>query len=494
MTRRGIVVLLSILAVALLARGMVVISLSQIEPMQGDSYAYYGQSVRLMNGQNYVGSRAPGYSALLAAAQYVFGGNESTRVYQWANVALGVFGVLGVYVAGIALHGRRLGELAAAVVALDPRYVTHVLSPMVENAYVPILIWSLTTVIWSLKNAGAVRGFSAGVMLGLAAMTRNIALPFVAVPACAALILGPKRWRGNLFVCVCMISGTVLTIVPWTVRNYRAYNRFIPVSYHDGLSLVDGNVIPKRNRKGIKSEAKSLSRRLLADDDPQETWRVEYNALLRQAGMEAVWQRQPGWILEKTAKFGPELLKPYGWFLQRGLDDPEIFGESGVKILLCVFVGTQAVILLLAPFGIGRSSLSPGGIVLILYVLYSFFVHITSQMIQVRYQLPYMWIIILFACRVFVDRPPWNWRRVSVTAACLVVVGTTFVANVMEVQNLGDRVQDREARRRINMQLRGIMARGEGGFDVRRQELEEQLRKRKKRQSGRQQKSGRKRK
>ena len=248
-----------------------------------------------------------------------------------------------------------------------------------------------------------------------------------------------------------------MTIGPWTLRNYYVYNRFVPLAFHDGDPLVDGNIILPRDRKTAKAEALRVAWENLGDDDPRNAFRVDYNAAMKEKAMEVIIERQPTWILEKIGKFGPLLLMPYGWFLQRGLDDPAIFGEWGVKVLFWVFVGSQVVILLLASLGLGRCTPRAADVLLVLYVLFSFGVHIVTQMIQVRYQLPYLWIIILFACRVFVDRVPWNRRRLAVSAACLGFVMATLAANTVDGLTRTRNMGQRETTRRLKSAERSTL-------------------------------------
>jgi len=429
MTARQIAFLICILAAAFLVRATVVIGLRDVDALHGDAHAYFANSLPILDSGMYLGRRAPAYPALLGGAQFLFAGTQNVRICQWVNIVLGVLGVLGVYFVGVLLHGRRLGGLAASVVALDPRYVSHVLFPMVENGYVPALIWSLVVVIWGVKKPSAQRGLLAGVMIGVAALTRSIIFPFLPLAACAALIVGAKRWRGNVAFALCMIVGAALTIGPWTLRNYYVYNRFVPIALDDGPPLVAGNVWRPAERRALKAEAQRVALENLGEDDPRKAERVEANAFLRQKGLELIIERQPRWILEKIYEVGPRLLLPGGWFLQRGLNDPALFGEQGVKVVSWLFVSTQVVILLLAPFGLGRRSRSAGDIILILYVLCSFGIHIVTHMISLRFQLPYLWIIILFTCRAFVDRPPWNRWRIAVTAAFLSIVIAALVTN-----------------------------------------------------------------
>ncbi|MEA2574354.1 MAG: hypothetical protein QOH93_1652 [Chloroflexia bacterium] len=79
----------------------------------------------------------------------------------------------------------------------------------------------------------------AGVLLGFATLTRSTALPFVFIAALWLLLSLPRSWAfGSRFVPALVLALIGLaTLLPWTVRNYAAYHRFIPVDTTGGYNL-----------------------------------------------------------------------------------------------------------------------------------------------------------------------------------------------------------------------------------------------------------------
>jgi hypothetical protein len=98
----------------------------------------------------------------------------------------------------------------------------------------------------------------AGVLLGLATLTRSTALGFLPLAAVwlAVSPSGASSRRDRLLsaAALCLAFGAVLA--PWTVRNYAAYGRFVAVDTTSGYNLWLGSV-------GVRDEA-----RLRADLDP----------------------------------------------------------------------------------------------------------------------------------------------------------------------------------------------------------------------------------
>jgi 4-amino-4-deoxy-L-arabinose transferase-like glycosyltransferase len=83
----------------------------------------------------------------------------------------------------------------------------------------------------------------AGMLLGLAALTRATALGFVPLAALWLFfsVKGRAR-RGSILAAATMLAACVLMLVPWAVRNYRAYGQFVLVDTTSGYNLWLGSV------------------------------------------------------------------------------------------------------------------------------------------------------------------------------------------------------------------------------------------------------------
>src|SRR5207302_1680079 len=90
----------------------------------------------------------------------------------------------------------------------------------------------------------------AGALLGLSALTRATALGFVPL---AALWLYLPAARpspaARLAVPAVLVGACVVILLPWTVRNYLAYKRFVLVDTTSGYNLWLGSV-------GVRDEAR----------------------------------------------------------------------------------------------------------------------------------------------------------------------------------------------------------------------------------------------
>ena len=103
----------------------------------------------------------------------------------------------------------------------------------------------------------AQRAIALGLLLGLTALGSPSTLLFsgaTALVIATAVRLGHTRWRNALLVCI--FAG--LAMLPWTLRNYEVFGRFIPVRDGGGMlafvgtvslaSVVQPELVPTRTR------------------------------------------------------------------------------------------------------------------------------------------------------------------------------------------------------------------------------------------------------
>jgi 4-amino-4-deoxy-L-arabinose transferase-like glycosyltransferase len=138
---------------------------------------------------------------------------------------------------GRRIGGWRVGLLAAAIAALYPHFIFHDGDVLSEPLY-GVLVGALMLLSYRFTDRPTSgRAFGLGLVVGLAALTREEALwfiPVLLVPL--AWRAGPQRLRLALFA----VLGAVAVVAPWTVRNYAAFHRFVPVA-NSGAVIAGAN-------------------------------------------------------------------------------------------------------------------------------------------------------------------------------------------------------------------------------------------------------------
>ncbi len=215
--------------------------------LSGDGYHYHLSGLVLMQGGGYTdidGSPSirwmPGWPYLLAAFYTVFG------VGPWAPM---VFNALaGASTTAVLIRLGRIfwrpsaGWVAGALYAIWPGNIYYCATLMTE----PVFNLVLVLFLWLLVEAGleagtkrAIRTVAAGAMFACLVMIKAETL--LLLPVAVGLIVTTQYsvdFRRNLLVFLAMGS---LLLIPWTIRNYRAFDRVIITTATAGANAWLGN-------------------------------------------------------------------------------------------------------------------------------------------------------------------------------------------------------------------------------------------------------------
>lgn len=180
--------------------------------------------------------RAPGWPFALAVA-YVLPGPDLTAGRALAAV-LGAVTVLLLYLLVVRIWGRRTALVAAGLAAVYPPLVGLSLELYSESLFVPLLLAATLAVLRFRESAAMCWAALAGVLAGLAALTRGpgvVALLPLALGLWSVRSLASARSLAAPLVAV--LCG-VLVVAPWTIRNAVEFGRFVPISTSSGFGLA----------------------------------------------------------------------------------------------------------------------------------------------------------------------------------------------------------------------------------------------------------------
>jgi 4-amino-4-deoxy-L-arabinose transferase-like glycosyltransferase len=331
----------SILLILLLALALRLLLWSQpLHQPANDEVEYVAVARDLLAGRGwqfydrYHWLRAPLYPLFLAGSLWLAGGDPSpglpsitlgmARALHLAalpNIALSVATVYLSYRLARALLGQNGNDTAPLVAALLTALLwtlaTFASLYMSETLFTFLLTGGLLCLV-SYRSQGARgrRGIwlaaGAGILFGLATLTRSITLLFLPVAALWLLLDQPttkdegqtssgkdvsvargywslvvRRWS----VAICFLLGAVLVIAPWAIRNYQAYGRVILVETGLSYNLWAFNE-PRESQEAIFATLESI---------PNPAERADYataRGLARLREDPAILARKiwPGWI------------------------------------------------------------------------------------------------------------------------------------------------------------------------------------------------------
>ncbi|UCG32248.1 MAG: tetratricopeptide repeat protein, partial [Phycisphaerales bacterium] len=185
--------------------------------------------------------RPPGYPYFLAAVYKIFG-----KGYVWPRIAQMLLGLVNAVLAftfARRWYGSAVGLVLAGLMSCYWIFIFYE-GHFNEPVLLAFLLLTFVNVVgmrhgrWTARQAVA-----AGLLLGLAALTRPNALVLVPVTimwaAWAARGRGELRRRGAAVLV--FLLGVVVPIVPVTIRNYTASGEFVPISSNLGINLLIGN-------------------------------------------------------------------------------------------------------------------------------------------------------------------------------------------------------------------------------------------------------------
>lgn len=177
-----------------------------------------------------------GYPAFLALIFTATG--PSLLAAKLANVALSAGVLLLSYRIAARLFASRL--VAGGTLLLLSFYPDHIAYSSLLSAEILFLFLLLLGVALLLTRPGAGSMLAAGVVFGLACLVKPQA---IALPALCLLALRwhPPRQKFGGRHAILLYLALGLTLLPWLIRNYRAFDQFVFIANNAGYNLYLGN-------------------------------------------------------------------------------------------------------------------------------------------------------------------------------------------------------------------------------------------------------------
>ena len=319
----------------------------------------------------------PLYPYFIAGLRSLPGG---LAVVQWVQVALSALLVPAVGRVGARAFSERTGLVAAAITALFPELVWFAPHFWSETVMLFLLWWAFERLLEADATGRVLPAVLAGVLFGLTALTRETVLYFAPLAALWLAWRSPRpsaRLRGAVF-----LAAVVLTVAPWTVRNWLVFRTFIPVSTSAGLNLWQGNA--------------GLTREEIYDEYGSVDGRIDQYRYATRKGIEAILARQPWWIFEK---FVAEMPRFWGdsqtlIHLRR-----RAYGERAPAFtwaVSAVVVVPYVAVLGLFALGFARTPLDRRRALIAAFLGYYVLLHVVAYGFP-RYRLPILPAVFLFA-------------------------------------------------------------------------------------------------
>jgi hypothetical protein len=250
--RRTLIALALIAALGLVFRAVAVVH--PVADPADDSHAYYALAKSLYTEGSYGGPEfhseassdwSPGAPWLYAGLFVVTGGPREGTI-RILEALMGVGTILVVFFLGWRLGGRWPALLGALGVAIYPPFIHSVGEIMSEPPAMLSLPAAILAFLWAWDRRNPWAWLLPGFLFGCTAMFRPeytlVAGAFVVFAA--ARWAWEREWRLGTAAVGLMLVALLLPIVPWTIRNFVVFERFVPISTGGGKALYVGTFYP----------------------------------------------------------------------------------------------------------------------------------------------------------------------------------------------------------------------------------------------------------
>jgi 4-amino-4-deoxy-L-arabinose transferase-like glycosyltransferase len=200
---------------------------------------YRGLSPDVTDQDHLTAYRTPGLSVMWAALYCVSG--RGYNVVRVGNCLLGVAAVALVYGIGRRCFGVKPALLAAAAFSIWPTGLLYSADLVSEPLYTCFLCgYLLVALKFAEKPSSWSLACLAGLLLGGAMLTRANAL-FMVLLALLWAFGQFRNERRQLLLALVIPLVAIISLAPWTIRNYQVFHAFIPLSTGGGDVLLGGN-------------------------------------------------------------------------------------------------------------------------------------------------------------------------------------------------------------------------------------------------------------
>lgn len=357
----------------------------------------------------------PIYPYFLGTGFVLFGSLTAIKLVQ---SVVGALLVLAVGRLGTLAFGPGPGLVAAGIAAFYPELVWFSAHFWAELLFLTLVFWAFERLAAADSRESTGMAVAAGVLWGLAILTRETVLYFAPL---AALFLAWKRPQGARRAAGFLLA-TALVVAPWTYRNWRLYGAFVPVSTAGALNLWQGNT--------------TLSRQEVYEEYWAVRGRIAKYEFARRKGLEAIAERQPTWFFEKLRDEMPRFWEADSQALvhmRRGAYGGEPSFASAVAATVAILV-PFLVVLTLAVAGIALLPRRPLPLLLVGYAVYYNLIHVVTHG-YARYRLPILPVLFLLVGVAVARAPdpeawPAPWARRLVAYACALVLALSLVPSI----------------------------------------------------------------
>ncbi len=339
--------------------------------MEGKGFAMYGVPTVFV---------APLLPFFLAGVYQLFG--IHFLVVKLIFILFAVISALLVYLIGKELLHPEIGLIAALFFAIEPSLCGITAFIYTEPLNIPLLLAAIYFLIRGIRTRKKQFFILSGILMGLATLCKGTTQFFPLFLFAGLMLFREFRrlWK-RLFLFVFVF---VLTLVPWTVRNYRTFHIFLPIATGAGESLWTGNYFPFDGEFRYRETQKKAS-----EITQGLTW-IERDQKLGEDARKMI-RANPGAFLKLSLK------KVYRFWIRVYETIPTGSQRSTNAVIKISLSIIQIILLMLSVVGMIRFPVKEAGYwILLMLLFYYTLVHAVTFAVP-RYRIPVIPLLFPFA-------------------------------------------------------------------------------------------------
>jgi 4-amino-4-deoxy-L-arabinose transferase-like glycosyltransferase len=258
----------------------------------------------------------PLFPAINYAAIRLFA--DAVRGLSLIHIVLSTATVALLFIVGYKLSDNVfIGLLSAAAFAFYPVLIIMAVYPPSLTLNLFLLLFYLAMIVWLRDRPSPFLALIAGLLLGLGLLARFMFIGLLPITFLWLWLNRPKSLKLITVLSGLILLFALLTMLPWTVRNYRVHQRLVPVATNGGFVFWNGNN-PFTTGSGHEVYTKRVAAYLGIEHDPSlpevtDPWQpypmprviadraetmdeLELDAAFYQAGLHFIRQNPDQWL------------------------------------------------------------------------------------------------------------------------------------------------------------------------------------------------------
>ena len=198
----------------------------------GEPYAFHEPPRQIL--------RMPGFPAVLAASIRLLGDDQ--RMARYVLALVGTIACALVYQLGKTIGGHAVGIWSAGLIAVSPVHVGFSPVLLSETVFAATMVLSLLLLMPLFRPThNGRRALGAAMLAGMGIAVATYVRPswILIAPIAAACLIFFRGWKSLLPACV-VLAATLMTLLPWALRNQQVTGHLVFTTLWAGPSLYDG--------------------------------------------------------------------------------------------------------------------------------------------------------------------------------------------------------------------------------------------------------------